>query len=44
MIIFDGNKLAAEREAKLKEKISQEIPNKKLVIAAILFQEDAGSQ
>lgn len=44
MIIFDGNKLAAEREVKLKEKISQEIPNKKLVVAAILFQEDAGSQ
>ncbi len=44
MILFDGNALALERENKLKEKIQQNFSGKKLVIAAILFSEDAGSR
>lgn len=44
MILFDGNALALEREQRLKEKIQRDFGGKKLVIAAILFSEDAGSR
>ncbi|GIK83503.1 MAG: bifunctional protein FolD [Patescibacteria group bacterium] len=44
MIIFDGNKLAQEREQRLKKKLERDFSRVKLVIAAILFQEDAGSR
>lgn len=44
MIIFDGNTFAREREAELTEKIEHDFVGKKLVIAAILFKEDAGSR
>lgn len=44
MILFDGNALAVERENRLKEKIQRDFSGKKLVIAAILFSEDAGSR
>lgn len=44
MIIFDGNTFAQEREVLLKEKIEHDFFGKKLVIAAILFKEDAGSR
>jgi methylenetetrahydrofolate dehydrogenase (NADP+)/methenyltetrahydrofolate cyclohydrolase len=44
MITFNGNQLAQTREEQLKEKISSVFGNQKLIIAAVLFTEDAGSQ
>lgn len=44
MIIFDGTTLANKRELRLKAKIEHEFSGKKLVIAALLFREDAGSR
>lgn len=43
MYIFDGIKLAAERETLLKDRISSDFSGK-LKIAAVLFTEDSGSQ
>ncbi len=44
MILFNGITLALERENRLREKIQRDLSGKKLVIAAILFSEDAGSR
>jgi methylenetetrahydrofolate dehydrogenase (NADP+) / methenyltetrahydrofolate cyclohydrolase len=44
MIIFDGYRLALKREEALKKKIEAFVSDRKPVIAAVLFTEDAGSQ
>lgn len=44
MIIFDGNTLAEKKEKELRARIDRDFADRKLVIAALLFREDAGSR
>jgi len=44
MIIFNGNQLAQNREEQLKQRVVSDFTGQKLVIAAVLFKEDAGSR
>lgn len=44
MMLFNGITVAKDKELQLKQRIERDFSNQKLVIAAILFKEDVGSQ